>query len=98
MDYQKLERMASYLHAHNVDLLIVQSPIRAGAMQYLDEQTLIKHIEILEDIAERNNQTFINMTDIVWPDSLYVNNYHFNAKGSNIYTTEVIRRLKKEKH
>ena len=91
-NYQWLDSIAGYCHRNNIKLLFIQSPFREGiAMQLSKDSILLKHIAKVNKIVSSYGQVFINGDEKIWPDSLFVDATHMNAKGARKFTEHCIK-------
>lgn len=84
--YYYLDSISSFCRQNKIKLLFFESPIRAGIYKNLDKDSLLIHVGRVKAIILRNNHTFIDADDRLWPDSLYVDALHFNANGATQFT------------
>lgn len=91
--YQYLDSIASFLKENNVELIIIQNPVREEIFNDYYEGNFSKHLEKVDDILLNNNQhESINCNDTIWSDDLFVDNEHLNKDGARKITSYWIRK------
>jgi hypothetical protein len=87
--YAYLDSLSQFCKSHQIKMLFFQSPYRVGLYSTFDStkiNTLKKHITRVETILKKNNQIFVNATEITWEDNLFIDGAHFNKYGAKCFT------------
>lgn len=96
LNYQYLDSIASFCKQHQINLYFIQSPIRVGLLNKVDQQKLDKHINSLIKIINKHNKVFINGSDTTWSDSLFVDSAHMNKEGARVFTDYFLAKIKEK--
>jgi hypothetical protein len=91
--YSYLDSISEYCKTQNIKLIFFEAPVREGLLQKQNKSILLTHIANVEKILLKDGHTFINPTDRIWPDSLFVDGAHFNAPGAALYTHYCFEKL-----
>lgn len=89
-NFNYLDSISIYCRVNKIQLYFFQSAIRGKLYEGLKQNVINKlntHIDRERMILLRNNHHFVDCTDRVWNDSLFVDSYHLNAIGAPIFTT-----------
>jgi len=92
--YVYLDSIAWYCNINDIELVVLQSPYRNGVkskLDYSETERLDQHIDRVQRIVENRSQTFVNMTNYNWDDSLFVDGIHFSSEGSKIFTEKALK-------
>jgi len=95
VSYYYLDSISSFCSQNKIKLLFFQTPMREGIYRNLNKAWLLKHISRVKTIILKNNHTFIDGNDRLWPDSLYIDPLHFNANGAREFTEYCFDKMKK---
>jgi len=91
-ELDSLRSLCNYLHTKNIKLILSYSPVRKGI--FTKEKYLTNDIEKIKIIVESKKHIFINSYDNgMWDDSLFVDSFHFNRIGTEIYTAFIMERV-----
>jgi hypothetical protein len=77
--------------------MFFQSPIRQSVWRDLDITKLSNlnfHVKKVKNIIEANNQIFINSSEKLWSDTLFVDAIHFNEVGAQLFTEFCFDKIK----
>jgi hypothetical protein len=93
--YMALDSLADFLHAQNVTLIFVESPIKAA---YADtpgtDRILAAHFDTCRSIVERHGAVYLNYYDTtLFVDSLFMDAYHLQENGGRVFTKKLITDL-----
>lgn len=97
VQYNYLDSISNYCKVNGIKLLFFQSPIRQGIWCDLDTSKLGNlnfHVKKVKHILEANNQIFINSSEKLWSDTLFVDAIHFNEIGAQQYTKFCFDKIK----
>jgi len=94
-NYTYLDSTLRLLDSKKIKFIFVQSPIREGLIDKEYKVEIEKHIKRVDSIINNYNQTFIDATQRIWPDSLFFDYAHFNTSGAKIFTQYFIDKIKK---
>jgi hypothetical protein len=89
IQYLYLDSLADYCMSNRIELLFFQSPMRTGIYSRLNQSQSDMnnlHLEKVKNILERDNFQFINPSDKLWQDSLFIDGIHFNEAGARLFT------------
>ena len=88
--YGSLERLANFLAAEGIVLVMVQPPIRRAAITGT-EDSVERHWKRIEDISLKTSFIFINMDrKLEFSDDYFVDYTHLNRRGADIFTTSLV--------
>lgn len=88
--YQALEKLAAYLERRHVRFVLIQSPYRAGLLSPVLDPEVAAHKRRLEAIVTAHGHRFADGTDRSWPDSLFCDYGHMNARGAYLFTRHAL--------
>jgi len=101
IQYRYLDSISNFCNSKNIDLVFVQSPFREGFYSKLKEEQknyLNDHIQKVDSIVSLYNQQFIDTSSSrPWPDSLFADYSHLNAKGAQLFTSLFLDEIKRDK-
>ncbi len=93
VEYNYLDSLSGYCKTHNIKLLFFEAPVREGMLQKQNKELLLAHIAKVQGILRKDGNTFVNATERIWPDSLFVDGAHFAAPGAALYTHYCFEKL-----
>jgi hypothetical protein len=96
INYNSIKNIAELCKHHESQLVLIQSPFREGFLlgqDSVDLKTFNQHIEMISKIAEDFQIPFINATNSIWQDSLFVDASHFSKLGAQKFSEYIFREL-----
>lgn len=93
-NYDYLDSIAIFSHRNNIRLYYVQTPVRKGLVDSLNENKLAQHSNRVQTILKKYNNLFIDTNDKIWEDSLFTDATHMNCNGAKIFTDYFIDKIK----
>lgn len=98
--YKELDTLSAFLKKQGIKLIFIQAPIKKA---YAGTDTLKKriglHFDTCKVIVEAQGGTYLNYYNTsIYPDSLFVDNYHLTDAAAIILTKQIINDLKKIVH
>lgn len=85
-NYLYFSKIATFCKDKKIQLFVFQSPIRENLYKKVSHTILNKHIGRLKKLTLKNKHCFVDATQAVWNDSLFVDGIHFNFMGADLYT------------
>jgi len=96
--YYYLDSITSFLSENGIELIFIQSPIRAGLVNDFFIQNIKKHKHKVDSILFKNSQnSMIDCIDTIWSDNLFVDFQHLNETGAKEITKYWTRKYFKDK-
>ena len=88
--YQQLGVIAELLRERDIELVVVQSPIRGEAFE-MQKQAILDHWQQLQQVVEAHQIRFVNLHDeILVGNDCFSDAVHFNSKGVRLFTTALM--------
>jgi hypothetical protein len=92
-NYNNLDSIASFLKNHQIKLIFIQAPLKNSSFT---APILQAHFSTCRQIVEAQNGIYLNYNNpAVFPDSLFIDQFHLLNEGSVILTNEIVSGLKK---
>ena len=94
--YDYLDSISRYCEDNKIELLFLQSPVRAGiASQLSHEKTEIqdKHVARLRKTLSSHQHKFVNAGDTLWSDTLFTDAIHLNENGARLFTKYCFQKI-----
>jgi len=84
--YEYLDSIAGFLAEKKVELVFVQSPVRANIRTHTYVKNISQHIHRVNEILDHHDQTFINCTQMPLDDYYFADSQHLNVAGAGEFT------------
>lgn len=91
--YNQLETICQMLATRSIQLVFVLSPLREGLVDEDYLQGIAKHAMRVQEIVESSGGIFVNTTQSVWPDELFVDGTHLHAEGGKRLSNAILDAL-----
>ncbi len=89
LQYKYLDSISAFCASKNIEFYFIQNPFREGYREKISKEQVKlvdEHTQKIENILNKNNQTFVDASVIKWPDSLFVDYCHLNNEGAKLLT------------
>ena len=97
--YEALDQLLADLREKGKIGVIVQSPVK-GSSSVKEKRFffLKRHWDKVDAIAKKHGMYFYNMYNIFEPDDqLFPDDMHLNHEGANMFTSQLLQRMKEDK-
>lgn len=84
--YRYLDSISSFAAKRNIELILVQTPVRENAKRKSLKSKMEKHEEMIRSLLEPRGQHFINGYRLKFPDKYFADYTHMNVKGAEELT------------
>ena len=94
--YEHLIELAAFTTENNIELIIVQTPIRSELFENLNSEERNRrnsHIEKINNVAASHGFTFIDSNSKIWEDRLFANGTHLNIYGAKKFNQFIFDEL-----
>ena len=94
--YLFLDSIARFCNKKDIRFVFVQSPFREGWMSKIEDtekEIINAHIAKVQSILTKHKCQFVNATQEIWADCLFVDYSHLNDSGSRKYTNLLIKEI-----
>ncbi len=96
-NYQYLDSISEFCKANNIKIHFFHCPFREGLYTNLNHHQLTElnmHTKKVEEILTSDDHIFVNSTEVIWDDELFVDGEHFNEHGARAFTQYCFDKIK----
>lgn len=95
--YEQLGVIADLLREREIELVVVQPPIRGEAFE-IQKQAILQHWQQLQEVVAAHQIRFVNLHEqLPVSDECFSDAVHFNSKGVRLFTTALMDFVQQDK-